>query len=176
MNTMVSPEARDSYLSSLSNLAVLSLFHQYGVNVSNYPDYKVIVEYSQDEGPDIVLRGFTRLFQKTCHVTMYEDEMTESQKEVVNEIRNKGLEEQTHEMYFFIPLSKFNSVLEIPESLLRIEKVIEENKNEEYHFEIILSSSSKSLVVGLDYEGDFHYLVNNVLKIYDELESFIIKV
>ncbi|MFE7064204.1 hypothetical protein ACFVAD_18905 [Sutcliffiella sp. NPDC057660] len=57
----------DSYNMSLSNIWMLKLFHDCGVNVSGYSSPMVHVNYDSNNGFDILLEGLQEIFGEVNH-------------------------------------------------------------------------------------------------------------
>lgn len=168
----LSPEYVDNLITSLSNLAVLKLLHQNGVYVKDYPDYRAILEYSQDEGPYIAESGISKLFESECSIVgMYCIE-TEEENEILNELVNDGYVRYSPEFCFFIPLDKYKLFLIRQKNLVQFEELLFRlNKQNENGFQYIYLRERGLLVITMDYEGDFHVIVNGAVSVWKELEK-----
>lgn len=167
----MSPEFQDNLLVSLSNLAVLKMFHEHGVYVNDYPDYRAVMEYSQDEGPYIAESGLTKLFQSECSISgMYFSE-TEEENEIINELKNDGYVKYAPEFCFLIPLDNYHLFLNKKENLDKLQDIIFHLNENEQGFQFIYLGDRRILAITMDYEGDFHLIVKGGLTVWRELEK-----
>ncbi|MGN7300740.1 hypothetical protein [Ferdinandcohnia sp. SAFN-114] len=57
----------ESYQMSIQNLLMLKLFHDEGINVSNFPNYMTHINYGDTNSLDIFTNGMNQLFENTIH-------------------------------------------------------------------------------------------------------------
>jgi hypothetical protein len=167
----MTPEIQDNLFISLSNLAVLKLFHQCGINVKNYSDYRVNIEYNQDEGPYITESGFTTLFESECNIVSWYSSESEEEKQIMQSLVDRGYIKYHPEFCFFIPLKKYNPYLKKKENQEEIQRMISRLNKQNEHYTFVYLPEKDLLLIVMDYEGDFHLIVKDVLTIWTELEK-----
>lgn len=160
----ISTEYYYNLLNTLSNLASIKMFQQYGVNVKDYPDYRVNNEFNQDEGSTIIESGLKSLFDSNCEY-LNANLFTEDLLTILYELHP----EYEPEYAIFIPLEKYKNILHNkPDSFL--EKINEVNIRKADYMTVYYLSNRELLVVEIEYLGDYHLILEGILEIYKELE------
>jgi hypothetical protein len=82
MILILDPEEKSNYDFSISNLIMLKLFFDAGVNVSDFSDFTMDYNYGPDSSSDILIDGLKALYSDVVVLCAYED--SEQLSEVVS--------------------------------------------------------------------------------------------
>jgi hypothetical protein len=152
----------DSYSISISNLMMLKLFHDRGVDVSNFSNPVCSVHYDTSATGEIFIDGMQALFQDT---TVYEyGEFPTDFPSLPNE----------YEVVIVVQDSVFQEVLKGSRAG-EIEKIIKLTpKTFEYaEVDILILEDRSGIGIGMQFFGELHDVVMGVLDIKDKAEECV---
>ncbi|UAL49762.1 hypothetical protein K7887_22615 (plasmid) [Sutcliffiella horikoshii] len=150
----------DSYIMSCSNLYTLKLFHDYGVNVSNFASPMVhINRYDEGHSLEIFVEGIKGVFQQIETYDYYQNNS-----------------EEFREMYdvsaceLVIIITDLNLERAIKMNKTLISEMIDKSTGEFYEevASINLLPSNKGISISVEFVGNFHELTEVMLELHKE--------
>jgi hypothetical protein len=154
----------DSYQISLDNLGMLKIFHENGIDISDFPPYMSSVHHGCPESTDIFVTGVQKLFQ--C---VHYDDFTDSKlKELVDD--------SSYEFLLIFQDECFKKVLNSPfsEKFLTLFKKVQ---NRADHAEFVLSPLKDLSGISLDllFGMELLAVVEGLLELRVKAQEFVLE-
>lgn len=168
MEFILTPEDKYAYLSSLSNLYALKVFHDEGVDVSKFSDFMVYPNSFASNGLDILFEGLKGLFQEVKAFSPYDGD--EENEYLDSLVRQKVLEFKPE--YAYVIIDERVSVLLNSSFKDEVLKFLEiDIAGEVFCGEIAVLP--KGFIIAVDFEGDIHEAVEEIVSVHRSLNKYM---
>jgi hypothetical protein len=161
-----SPEEQSSYIFSLSNLATLKTFYDAGVNIQDFSDYMVDINYSMKNGEEIFSDGCKQLFPTFETYSLYVTE----EEEYLNKLYEEGFLSEIPEFFYELSNESLRQVFHSPYAEHIKKYIVDSNKY--VHGTILYDGEivplSDGFGIALYSLGEYHELAQAVVRIYHE--------
>ncbi len=162
----------ESYQMSISNLIMLKLFHDEGVNVQNFSDFMVHINYQLSSSTEIFWDGVRQLFNEVHYYGYGEehniDEFCNQFKALFDEDKNL-----TPEYVFTFQDDLFKEVLKGPYSAQFKEVIPSLDHLEACDVELVVLPGNEGLAFLCYFATHLHDVVRTIIKLKKEAIKFI---
>lgn len=159
------PEGYSVMRCGLENIALLKLFHDLGVDVSQFRDWTVNNYYNKDPGEDILFRGLARIMDVTVY-TPYND------KEILKSMVERGeLSEDLPETLVIIQDPNIQKSLQT--NFEKVAEIVDSCEFDCSDANLIILPSKVGLALLMEYSGSYFELAEGIIGVWKSIKELV---